>query len=312
VRHDVDRPGPGAIGAPDGPDPEVIALGETMLSVVAVGERLDRAQRFHVTHGGAESNLCVGLARLGVSAAWVSALGEDPPGDRVAAALEDEGVDLRWLRRDPDRQTGLMLRDTRGTVRYYRTGSAASGLSPSDLEGVPVEAARAVVVTGISALIGDGPGRAAAELLRRATGLRVADANLRPRLWGSHRATELIAPLVAAADLVFAGEHEWQAFEPGFSGADLAKRIADRGPREVVVKLGPRGACAFAHDGAWVEHAPEPGPDVDPVGAGDAFDAGYLAARLRGGSIGEALAAGARCGAAVAATLGDTEGFPRS
>jgi 2-dehydro-3-deoxygluconokinase len=298
--------------AVDRPDPDVIALGETMLSVVAVDAPLDRAERFHVTHGGAESNVCVGLARLGVSAAWVSALGEDPPGDRIAAALEDEGVDLRWLRRDPERQTGLMLRDTRGTVRYYRVGSAASALSPSDLDGVPIEAARAVVVSGISALIGDAPGRAAAELLRRAAGLRVVDVNLRPRLWGSGRATELIAPLVAAADLVFAGEHEWRAFEPGFAGADLAKRIADRGPREVVVKLGPRGACALAEDGSWVEHGPEPGPDADPVGAGDAFDAAYLAARLRGGSIEEALAAGTRCGAAVAATLGDTEGFPRS
>jgi 2-dehydro-3-deoxygluconokinase len=292
--------------------PEVVAFGETMLSVVAVDAPLDRASTFHVTHGGAESNVCVGLARQGISPAWVSALGEDPPGDRIVGALEDEGVDLRWVRRDPGRQTGLMLRDTHGTVRYYRAGSAASAFSPSDLEGVPVEAARAVLVTGITALIGEGPGRAADELLRRATGLRVVDVNLRPRLWGSDRAVELVAPLVAAADLVFAGEHEWQAFEPGFEGADLAERVAERGPREVVIKLGPRGACALGEDGAWVEHAPEPGPDVDPVGAGDAFDAGYLAARLCGGSIEDALAAGARSGAAVAASLGDTEGFPRS
>lgn len=292
--------------------PEVVALGETMLSVVAVDAPLDRATAFHVTHGGAESNVCVGLARRGISAAWVSALGEDPAGDRIAGTLEDEGVDLRWLRRDPARQTGIMLRDTRGTVRYYRADSAASALSAADLDGVPVEAARAVLVTGITALIGDGPGRAALELLRRATGMRVVDVNLRPRLWGSDRAVDLIAPLVAEADLVLGGEHEWQAFEPGFEAADLAKRIAGRGPREVVVKLGARGACALADDGSWVEHAPDPGPDVDPVGAGDAFDAGYLAARLEGSPIERALAAGARCGAAVAATLGDTEGFPRS
>jgi 2-dehydro-3-deoxygluconokinase len=292
--------------------PEVVALGETMLSVVAVDAPLDRATAFHVTHGGAESNVCVGLVRRGISAAWVSALGEDPPGDRIAGAIEDEGVDLRWLRRDGVRQTGLMLRDTRGSVRYYRADSAASALSTADLDGVPIEAARAVVVTGITASIGDGPGRAALELLRRATGLRVVDVNLRPRLWGSDRAVELIAPLVAEADLVLGGQHEWQAFEPGFEGADLAKRITARGPREVVVKLGPRGACALGEDGAWVEHAPDPGPDLDPVGAGDAFDAGYLAARLGGLPIERALADGARCGAAVAASLGDTEGFPRS
>jgi 2-dehydro-3-deoxygluconokinase len=79
----------------------------------------------------------------------------------------------------------------------------------------------------------------------------------------------------------------------------------------VVVKRGARGACALDAGGAWHEHAPAPGPDVDPVGAGDAFDAGYIAARLSGATVAEALADGAACGAAVAARVGDTEGFPR-
>jgi 2-dehydro-3-deoxygluconokinase len=292
-------------------EPEVVALGETMLSVVALDGPLERATSFVATHGGAESNVCVGLARRGHRVAWVSALGEDPAGERVANALADEGVDLRWLRRDPERQTGLMLRDTRGAVRYYRAGSAASALSPSALRGVGVETARAVFVTGITALIGERPGRAALELLSRANGLRVLDVNLRPRLWGSPRAVELIEPLLAFADVVFAGELEWQAFEPELGGRELARAIAARGPREVVVKRGPRGACALGPDGRWIEHAPEPGPDVDPVGAGDALDAGYLSVRLRAGTVEEALAEGAACGAAVAATIGDTEGFPR-
>ena len=101
------------------PPPEVVALGETMLSVVAVGEPVDRATTFHVTHGGAESNVCVGLSRLGVRAAWVGALGRDAAGDRIATALAREGVDLRWARRDTARPTGLMLRDTLGAVQYY-------------------------------------------------------------------------------------------------------------------------------------------------------------------------------------------------
>jgi 2-dehydro-3-deoxygluconokinase len=184
-------------------------------------------------------------------------------------------------------------------------------MSASALDAVPVETARAVFVTGITALIGDGPGGAALELLRRASGLRVVDVNLRPRLWGSDRAVELTEPLLASTDIAFAGEHEWQAFEPNAAGEALARRIAERGPREVVVKRGPRGACALDEDGRWIEHAPDAGPDVDPVGAGDAFDAGYVSARLEGGSVAEALATGAACGAAVAACVGDTEGFPR-
>lgn len=291
---------------------DVVAIGETMLSVVAVDAPLDEASTFHVTHGGAESNMCVGLVRRGLRAAWVSALGDDPPGERIARALAREGVDLRWLRRDATRPTGLMLRDTAGTVRYQRTGSAAAALSPSDLDGVPVEAARAVFVTGITAMIGPGPGRAALELLRRGGGLRVVDVNLRPRLWGSDRAVELISPLIASADIVLGGEHELKAFAPGAEDIGLAERIAGLGPREVVVKRGSEGACALDADGRWLEHAPTPGPNVDPVGAGDAFDAGYLAARLTGSTVEEALGIGAACGAAVAGRVGDTEGFPRS
>jgi 2-dehydro-3-deoxygluconokinase len=290
---------------------DVVALGETMLSVVAVDAPLAHATTFHVTHGGAESNVCVGIARRGLRASWVSALGADEAGGRIAAALAHEGVDVRFVRWDPERPTGLMLRDTAGTVRYYRAGSAASTLSPLDLEAVPVERARAVFVTGITALIGAEPGRAALELLRAASGLRVVDVNLRPRLWGSDRAVELISPLLEEADVVLAGEHEWRAFEPSVNGLELARRMSALGPREVVIKRGPRGACAMDPDGRWFEQAPKPGPDVDPVGAGDGFDAGYLAARLDGTPIEEALAVGAVCGAAVAARVGDTEGFPR-
>jgi 2-dehydro-3-deoxygluconokinase len=288
---------------------DVLALGETMLSLVATGSLVE-AEVLHVTHGGAESNVCEGLIRLGLRAAWVSRLGADPAGDRVAAELEAAGVDLRWVRRDPDRPTGVMVRDTLGTLRYDRAGSAASALSAGDLDGVPVEEMRAVFVTGITALLGESPGRAAASLLARATGLRVVDPNLRPGLWGSGRAVELIRPLLAAADLVLGGEDELRSFADGDSGDTLARAIAELGPEEVVVRRGPRGAGVLDPDDGWVEIAPAAVPDVDPVGAGDAFTAGYLTARLAGAPPAERLAAGARCGAAVAAALGDTAGFP--
>jgi 2-dehydro-3-deoxygluconokinase len=287
----------------------LLALGETMLSLVAAGP-LGEAEVLHVTHGGAESNVCEGLVRLGFRAAWVSRLGTDAAGDRVDAELHGAGVELRWLRRDPDRPTGLMLRDTEGTVRYERSGSAASALSPSDLDGVPVEEAAAVFVTGITALLGEGPRAAAEALLVRATGLRVVDPNLRSGLWGSGRAVELIGPLLAGADLVLGGEEELRAFAAGGSGEALARSIAALGPSEVVVRRGSRGAGVLNPREGWLTTAPEAVPNVDPVGAGDAFTAGYLAARLAGASAEDRLEAGARCGAAVAASLGDTAGFP--
>jgi 2-dehydro-3-deoxygluconokinase len=294
---------------------DVIGLGETMLSLVATDGPLASARSFHVTHGGAETNTLVGLTRLGLRSAWVSRLGTDVVGDRVHGALADEGIDLRWTQRDARRPTGVMIRDTLGCVEYRRAGSAASTLSVTDLEDVPIENARAVVVTGITGLIGAEPHQAALTLLERATGLRAVDPHLRPGLWGSDRGRELVLPLIANCDLALGGEQELRHLldedDKGVRGEVLARRVLELGPAEVVIKRGPAGAGALDREGRWHDHTPEPVPDVDPVGAGDAFNAGYLAARLSGADTAEALALGARCGAAVAGMIGDTEGFPR-
>lgn len=287
---------------------DVLALGETMLSLIAVDVPLRAATELRVTHGGAESNACVGLARLGLRTAWVSRLGADAPGDRIMAELGAAGVGVDWVRRDPDRPTGLMLRETSGApATYHREGSAASALTVEDLADAPVATARAVLVTGITAMLGDGPNRTAVALLDGARGLRVVDPNLRPGLWGSHRASDLVVPLIERADLLIGGETELSTLVGG-TGRALAERCRALGPTEVVLKRGAGGAAALA-DG-WIEHRPAPGPNVDPVGAGDAFNAGYLAARLAGRDPFDALDLGARCGAAVAAAVGDTEGLP--
>ena len=90
----------------DRPGFDLIALGETMLSLVAADGDLMTATTFAATHGGAESNACVAMARKGLSTAWVSRLGADPAGDRIRADLGREGVDLRWVATDPVRPTG--------------------------------------------------------------------------------------------------------------------------------------------------------------------------------------------------------------
>jgi 2-dehydro-3-deoxygluconokinase len=140
---------------------DLVALGETMIALAPPpGETIHSAVHLLVDHAGAESNTCVGLSRLGLRVAWVSRLGADHAGDRIHAALTGEGVDTRWVSRDPGRPTGLMLKEAGGSVRYYRTGSAASAM-----------------VT----------------FLGSARGLRIVDPNLRLGLWGSDRRVELVA-----------------------------------------------------------------------------------------------------------------------
>jgi 2-dehydro-3-deoxygluconokinase len=287
--------------------PDLIALGETMLSFVAVDGTIADATTFRAIHAGAESNACIAFARAGLRSMWVSRLGRDPAGDRVLAELAAAGVDVDCVLRDEERPTGLMVRDTAGGVRYWRAGSAASALEPDDLAEAPIEDARAALVTGITALLGPGPQRAAIAFLERARGLRAVDPHARDRLWGSDRAAELIRPLLERCDLVLAGEAELaRVLGSTHEGRRLADRAASLGAREVVVKRGARGAAALGPDETWHEVRPPPVDDVDPVGAGDAFNGAYLAARLGGAAVPDALVAGSTAGAAVAGTFGDT------
>ena len=289
---------------------DVIGLGETMLSLIATDGPLEQATTFFATHGGAETNTLVGLSRLGARTAWVGRLGDDALGRRIERDLRDEGLDLRWVRRDPDRATGVMIRDTDGGLVYRRDHSAASALSPDDLQGVTLHEARAVLVTGVTALIGDGPQRSAVAMLDRASGMRFVDPNLRPKLWGSDRARELIMPLVEHCDALLGGEAELAALVGKSDGPDglhtLAERCRAIGPSEVVIKRGPAGAAVLDADDHWSEHAEPVVQELDPVGAGDAFNAAYVHARLAGASPAQALPEGTRAGSASAASFGDT------
>jgi 2-dehydro-3-deoxygluconokinase len=163
-----------------------------------------------------------------------------------------------------------------------------------------------VLVTGITAMIGPDPRDAAIALLERSGGLRVVDPNLRPGLWGSDRARELVLPLIERCDVLVGGEEELRLFADG-EGPSLATSCAALGPTEVVLTRGASGASALAPDGGWHEHPPERATERDPVGAGDAFTAAYLAARLDGGDVPSALKAGAVAGAYTASRVGDTE-----
>ena len=286
------------------------------------GEAIRDATTLLVDHAGAESNTCVGLARLRQRVAWVSRLGADAAGDRILHALAAESVDTRFVERDADRATGLMLKEPASGVRYYRRDSAASVMGPEVLDRVPVGNARAVLVTGVTALIGARPQAAALALLDRAHGLRIVDPNLRAGLWGSDRRAELVRPLIERCDLVLAGFDELEeilgAEGAGTAGGAgkagtaeaLARCAAALGPREVVVRSAA-SVGAFG-DGSWVEIEIHRDTAVDAVGAGDAFNAGYIAARLRGETIDAALRLGIRCGAAVTTSVSDTEGFPRT
>jgi 2-dehydro-3-deoxygluconokinase len=297
----------------------LVTLGETLGLLVAedVGP-LSLARGMRLGMGGAESNVAIGVARLGVPATWIGRLGADPVGDLIERQLLAERVRC-VVHRDPA-PTALMLRERRtGTatsVSYYRHGSAGSHLRPADLPDGVVEEAGLLHLSGITPALGADPTATVREAVRRArqAGVPVSvDLNYRSRLWDAATAGPVFRELAAGADILFAGDDEAR-IALGDGGPDapeaLAAELAALGPAEVVVKLGRRGATALV-DGEVIEVPPVPVQAVDTVGAGDAFVAGYLASRLLGREVRDRLSTAAIAGAFAVTVPGDWEAFPR-
>lgn len=265
--------------------------------------------------GGAESNVAIGLARLGVPATWMGRLGDDALGRLIERQLRAEGVNAAATR-DPNAPTALMLKErpTAGSsaISYYRTASAGSFLAPEQLDLTLIREARILHITGITASLGASPRAALDAAIDAAVegGTLVSfDVNHRSRLWSSETAAAAYREIAARADIVFAGDDEAELLTGESESAAQAKAITRLGPTQAIVKLGADGALALA-DGHTVEQTAFPVQAVDTVGAGDAFVAGYLAELVGGASLAERLRTAAACGAIACTAPGDWESAP--
>ena len=293
----------------------VITAGETMALVVPPSPgRLRHATSLSLSIGGAESNVAIGLARLGIPASWISVLGDDELGELVLHRLRAEGVDTSGVRRIADRATGLYLREEvagRLRVYYYRSGSAAATLSPNAFDPSMLQGAAFLHLTGITGALS----QECAEFLpwaattARDAGVRVSyDVNYRSRLWepsAAQAATEALLPLI---DVLFVGHDEANALW-GWETDTALEQLSKIGPSEVILKLGADG-CAAMISGEQLTSPGFPARQLDPIGAGDAFDAGYLAATLWGWAPEKRLRAANAMGAFCVQNLGDYEGLP--
>lgn len=277
------------------PAPELIALGETMLLVApADTSTLLDADAVQLAIGGAESNVAVHLADLGRSSAWVSALGADVLGDRVLRAVTGYGVDTRWVTRDESAPTGVYFKNPGLGVLYYRAGSAASRMSPETIVRVPLEKARVVHTSGITPALSASCAAlvdAVFDRMAGARGILSFDVNHRPNLWSAAEAGPVLRRLANRADLVFVGRDEAERLWGCRTADDVRAELPD--VDVLVVKDEAHGATEFSGSGRVF--APSiPTEVVEPVGAGDAFAAGYLAGMLAGADAAERLACGHR------------------
>lgn len=295
---------------------DVVTFGEAMAALRGDGPlRLGATMQLSVA--GAETNVAIGLARLGHSVRWIGRIGEDELGELVRRTLRAEAIDTTAIVADGHRATGLALFERRigalVRVAYYRDGSAGSMLAASDV--LPwLDGAKLLHVTGISAALSPQTADAVEQAVHQARALGVLisfDVNYRSRLWTPAAAGERLRPLALSSDVVFASEDELAliAAVPGSDTAAIVAELLGHGVGEVVVKRGPHGAQAHTRDGITTASA-RGVQVVDVVGAGDAFVAGYLSARLDGLDVAGRLDRGVTTGAFAVARHGDWEGAP--
>ncbi|NIY67820.1 sugar kinase [Streptomyces malaysiensis] len=328
----------------DAVDVDVVCLGESMVTFVPSRPgRLADVPSFARGIGGAESNVACGLALAGHSARWISRVGTDGFGEHLVREIAATGVDTAYVQRDPYRPTGIYFRTAgeravgsgtadsgtadSGTaegdpaeplaeVVYYRAGSAAAAMSPELIPRERAWSGRVLHLTGITPALSGDCRALMRELTVRAPGRPLVsfDLNYRVSLWRKGEAEQnaesgpaVLLGLARRCDLVFVGEDEAEAVW-GVRGPE-AIRAALPEPEVLVVKQGGAGATAYARRPDGTDAITfEPALRVDvvaPVGAGDAFAAGFLSGTLRGLPVAERLRHGHLMAAAVLTVPGD-------
>jgi len=299
---------------------DVLTVGEPMalFSALTPGS-LDEVSDWQRSTAGAELNVAIGLARLGLKVGYVSRVGQDAFGRGLLAAMAREGVSRELVRVDAEHRTGFMLKaraepGADPAIEYHRSGSAASHLGVADAPGAGCSHGW-LHVSGVAAGVSPSLRELVFHLAReaQAAGRRVSfDPNLRPQLWASPQAmAECINALAALADLVLPGLVEGRFLTGQQRPEDIAAWYLDRGARQVVVKLGARGAYIAERGG---RHGHVAGVEVarvvDTVGAGDGFAVGVISASIDGLPLDQAAARGNRIGARVVQFPGDSDGLP--
>jgi len=296
--------------------PDLLTFGETMALFMSPAYKgLEGAATLEHSFGGAESNVAIGAARLGCSVGWFGVLGADPFGNSILKRVRGEGVDVSRAKLSHTASTGLMFREAvagKLAVHYYRKHSAASQMTPADLDYDYIRGCKLLHVTGITPALSESCKETvlAAVAAAKEAGVKISfDPNLRLKLWSIEEARDVVLQLAEQADFFLPGWDELQLlygtddFEivkghlSKLSATSIVKGYNDT---TVVIEKGESTAIPFF----------KADQVIDTVGAGDGFCAGFLTGLLQGKSATEAVRIGSINGSLVVQMRGDWEALP--
>jgi 2-dehydro-3-deoxygluconokinase len=297
---------------------EVLAVGETMVMVAPEAPGPIRiGSDYRLRPGGAEANVALHLARLGHSAAWSGAVGDDPFGRLILQYLDAAGVNVGKAVVDSNAPTGVYFKETideKTKVFYYRANSAASRMAPALVRSL-VELSpppHVLHLTGVTPALSESCRALVRSLVEeRPINAKCVsfDVNYRRGLWPVAEAAPELLRLAESSDVVFVGLDEAEELW----GVTTPEQVRDliSAPRVLIVKNDSSFAVSFQRE--ITAHAvPETVAVVETVGAGDAFAAGWLGGFLRGYSPRERLELGHKVASHVLRTTYDDVELPEA
>ncbi|WP_400162050.1 sugar kinase [Brevibacillus sp. TJ4] len=297
---------------------DVITIGDALVAMTPMSSgRLRFVHTFEKKVGGAELNVAMGCARLGLRAGWISRLGNDEFGHYIRQVVRGEGIDTTHVQMVDGCPTSLyfkeMFDDGRASSYYYRQNSPTATMRPEQIDESYVAQAKIVHVSGVFPAVTESNRDVLLHLVRLAkkNGVLVTfDPNIRLKLWTPDEARETLLALMPYVDVVLAGEEEAELLVGTSEPAEVFARFAKLGVDHVIIKQGERGAVG-CRDGAVLHHPAIPAPVVvDTVGAGDGFAVGYLYSLLQGWDLQQSLHLANLIGSIVVGVRGDNEGLP--
>jgi 2-dehydro-3-deoxygluconokinase len=265
---------------------DIIAIGECMVEFFCDG-KFSRAEVFKKSYGGDTLNTLIAASRLGSKTGYITKVGNDAFAEYLLNSWRKEGIDISHCNL-MEGFNGIYFISLDGRDRefiYYRKGSAASQLNPTEVDSTYISKAKILFTSGITQAISENNRRyvRSAFKVSKKSGVKIAfDVNYRPKLWSIEEASESLKEVLGFIDILFLNSQEAKLFT-GYSNfsSEIVEFFLSRGIKTVVIKKGGDG-CFIAYKGAAIELPALKVAVKDTTGAGDAFNGGFLHAIARG------------------------------
>lgn len=297
---------------------DVITIGDAMIAMCPEKKGpILFSNTFERKVGGAELNVAIGCARLGLKSGWISNLGNDDFGKYILRTVKSESIDTSEVKLIDGYQTSVYFREilSDGSSRsfYYREKSPTSTMKAEELNEEYFKNAKVLHITGVFPSILKNNQKIILEAIKLAKKYNLLvsfDPNIRLKMWTKDEAKDFITSILPDVDILLIGDEEVELLLDEFNIEKAIKTFHDYGISKVIIKRGAKGAVGSDGSNTYYVDGIKPKALVDTVGAGDGFAAGFLSATLKGQSFEDAIRFANAVGSLVVGVEGDNEGLP--